>query len=66
MLLTNPEEFKRVARNWAIKYAEAAPKPGESSSTNHSAHVKVDLEKERSEGEKRRKRAQYVAFHDGR
>jgi len=60
MLLTNPDEFKRVARQWTIKYAEATPKPGEGGATKGSTHIKPDPEKERLEEEKRKKRIQYV------
>ena len=60
MLLTNPDQFKRVARHWAIKYAEAVPKPGESGTTTESAHTKLDQEKQRLEEEQRKKRLQYV------
>jgi len=60
MLLTNPEEFKRVARQWTIKYAEATPRPGEGGATKGSTHAKADPEKERLEEEKRKKRIQYV------
>jgi len=63
MLLTNPDEFKRVARQWTIKYAEATPKPGEGGTTKGSAQIKSDAEKERLEEEKRKKRIQYVVVH---
>jgi hypothetical protein len=50
MLIKNPDEFARVARIWAQKYANAPIKDGEP--------VVIDLEKEQVEEDKIKKRLQ--------
>lgn len=31
MMMRQPQEFARVARQWAVRYADAPPKPNEAS-----------------------------------
>lgn len=31
MMMRQPQEFARVARQWAVRYADAPPKPSEAS-----------------------------------
>lgn len=73
MLLTRPEEFKHVAREWAIRYA-AAPKPqpgtgksGAGSSSKDDEAEGADLakqdEKERKRREEQKRREAYKGYN---
>ncbi|KAK5677359.1 Ubiquitin-conjugating enzyme E2 1 [Elasticomyces elasticus] len=78
MLLTRPEEFAHVAREWAIRYANA-PKPtpgsgrtGGSSSGNSSGQFESEAtakerkkleDKEKKRAEERRKREAYHGYN---
>ena len=74
MLITRPEEFAHVARDWAQRYA-GAPKPapgsrgsgGSSSGSSGGGTEKVEKkggeEKERKKAEERRRRESYRGFN---
>lgn len=67
MLLTRPEEFKHVAREWAQKYARAArPKPGDSKTgASSSAQVAGPGAEEAAKDRKKREEARRRAAYDG-
>lgn len=59
MLITNPEEFARVARQWAVKYANA---PADKSNAGTTVSVKQQ-EEQRKKTEEAHRLAQYQGFN---
>jgi hypothetical protein len=62
MLMNHPEQFDRVAREWAQKYA-GAPKSNPPSGTYQPSSSKPKVAKSR-EQEQRELMARYSLFHD--
>jgi len=69
MLITRPDEFRHVARNWAQKYAGAVrPKPGDaksgaSSSRQQEAPVAEEVAREKKKKDEAKRRAAYDGYN---
>lgn len=66
MLLTRPEQFRHVAREWAILYAHAPPpRPGTGKGGASSSLDEKEQKKAEDKAEKQRKEAARVASYHG-
>jgi len=62
MLMNDPQKFERVAREWAVKYAGAYPKPTEFSSSSYTNPTK-QKETKSKEAEMREMMAKYEGYN---
>ncbi|KAI5365298.1 Putative ubiquitin-conjugating enzyme E2, UBA-like superfamily, ubiquitin-conjugating enzyme/RWD [Septoria linicola] len=66
MLLTRPDEFKHVAKQWAMDYASAPqPRPGTGKGGASSSHDEKEQKKPSDKEDKRRREAARVASYRG-
>ncbi|EMC96922.1 hypothetical protein BAUCODRAFT_68486 [Baudoinia panamericana UAMH 10762] len=64
MLLTRPEEFAHVAREWAIRYADAPrPGPGSGKTGGGKKERRRQEEREKKKAEERRRREAYRGYN---
>ncbi|KAK5000327.1 Ubiquitin-conjugating enzyme E2 1 [Elasticomyces elasticus] len=64
MLITNPREFERVAREWAIKYAGAPePEPGGKTLGEGSGDATPDLKRQEKRRREEDEKAKIAAYH---